>query len=258
MGDAHSCFDLVDVLPALAPRSERVDLEIGGVDLDLYVILDFRIDKDGCKGGVSSCIGIEGRYAHKAMDTVFSLQVAIGKLPNHLDGRALDTSSFAIEHVCEAHFESISFTPSCIHPEEHLSPILRFGTSCARVNRQQSILRIVNTTEHVFQLEAFDLSIELLLIAEDLFGKALFVRLLRQLNECVTVACKGVQLLPRVNPLLMGVDKLKNLLCCNVIIPEVLLVRPGLELFEIDEFLVQVKDTPSATQVASSAQPVYP
>jgi hypothetical protein len=126
------------------------------------------------------------------------------------------------------------------------------------VNRQQSILRIVNTTEHVFQLKAFDPSIELLLIAEDFFGKALFVRLFCQLNECVSVACKRVQLLPRINPLLVGVDDLKDLLRSNIVVPEVLLVRPGLELFEINEFLVQVKDTPSATQVASSAQPAYP
>jgi hypothetical protein len=56
----------------------------------------------------------------------------------------------------------------------------------------------------------------------------------------------------------VGTDDLKNLLRRNVIVPEVLLVRPGLKLFEIDEFLVQVKDTPSATRVASSAQPTYP
>jgi hypothetical protein len=126
------------------------------------------------------------------------------------------------------------------------------------VNRQKSILRIVNTTEHVFKLKALDLSIELLLIAENFFAIALFVRLLCQLNECAGVACKRIQLLPGINPLLVGADNLKNLLCCNVVIPEVLLVRPGLEVFEIDEFLVEVKDTPSATQVACSVQPAYP
>jgi hypothetical protein len=126
------------------------------------------------------------------------------------------------------------------------------------VNRQQSILRIVNTTKHVFQLKSFDPSIELLLIAEDFFGKALFARLLCQLDECASVACKRVQLFPGVNPLLVRVDNLKNLLSRNIVVPEVLLVRPGLELFEINEFLVQVKDTPSATQVASPAQPAYP
>ena len=192
------------------------------------------------------------------MDAVLSLQIPISRFPYHLDGRALDTSSLALEHVCKAHFESISFTPSGIHPKKHLSPILRLRSSGARVNRQQRILCVVNATEHVFQLEAFDLLIELLLIAEDFLGKALFVRLFCQLDERTGVACKRVQLFPRINPLLVGTDDLKNLLCCNVVIPEVLLMRPGLELFEIDEFLVQVKGTPSATQAASSAPTAFP
>src|SRR2546421_4502944 len=54
MRDAHRRVGLVDVLASGSRRAVGIDAQIGGIDLDLDVFVDLRIDEDAREGGVAA------------------------------------------------------------------------------------------------------------------------------------------------------------------------------------------------------------
>jgi len=71
VGDAHRGVGLVDVLAAGAGCPERVDADVGGVDLDLDRLVDLGIDEDARERGVPPRVGVEGALAHQAVHPRF-------------------------------------------------------------------------------------------------------------------------------------------------------------------------------------------
>jgi hypothetical protein len=66
-----------------------------------------------------------------------------------------------------------------------------------------------------------------------------------------------MQFVPGLYPIFPRVDLLQNLLSRYVVTPEGNLVGLRLKFIQLGLFLVELKDTPSAKQVASSVQSVF-
>jgi hypothetical protein len=63
--DAHRRLGLVHVLAAGAARAVHIGAQIGRVDLDVDVIVDFRGDEHRGERGVPAIARIERRLAHQ-------------------------------------------------------------------------------------------------------------------------------------------------------------------------------------------------
>jgi len=77
--NCRGCF--VDVLTTGTGGTEDLHLIVFRLDLKIFtVVLDLGNHFNGSKGGLAAGIGIKGRYTDQAVNTVLSLQEAIGIL----------------------------------------------------------------------------------------------------------------------------------------------------------------------------------
>jgi hypothetical protein len=66
-----------------------------------------------------------------------------------------------------------------------------------------------------------------------------------------------MQPVPGIDPFFSGIQLLENFLSKDIVVPEVRLMRLRLEFIDLGNLLVEVKDTPSATRVASFLLQVF-
>ena len=125
------------------------------------------------------------------------------------------------------------------------------------MNRQQRVLGVINSSQHVLEFESLDLLVKLLQVVDDFLGNALIVALFGKFNQRPGILGEGMELLPGFNPVLACVDFLQDLLGSDVVVPEIRLMRFCLKLYEFSLFRIEVKDTPSAIRVAFDAQQVF-
>ena len=132
IAQTHARFDLVHVLTACSAASERVPREFRRIDIDLNRVIDQGRDEHRRKRGHPLALRIERRHAHEAVDAVFALEEAVGKLAAldfHRD--ALDACLVAFLKVGNGDFVVVGFGPAHIHSHQHLRPVLTLGSSCA-------------------------------------------------------------------------------------------------------------------------------
>ena len=87
------------------------------------------------------------------MHTVFALQVSIGVLALDFQRAGLDAGIIAFEQVAHHTSVSVGFRPAHIHTHQHLSPVLRFGSTRAGVDLQYGVHGILLTAEHILQFQ---------------------------------------------------------------------------------------------------------
>src|ERR1700704_4470539 len=95
MRDAHRRVGLVDVLASGSRCAVGVDAQIGGIDLDLYILVDLGIHEHAREGGVAARVRIERGLAHQAVHAVFGAQVPVGVAAADLERGALDARHFS-------------------------------------------------------------------------------------------------------------------------------------------------------------------
>src|SRR5260370_30914373 len=78
VGDADRAVGLVDVLAAGTRGAIRVDAQVLVVDLDLDLLVDYRIDPCRGEAGVAPRGGVERRDPSHPLDATLPLQPAIG------------------------------------------------------------------------------------------------------------------------------------------------------------------------------------
>src|SRR5689334_21757167 len=105
-----------------------------------------------------SRVGIERRNANETMDPHLRLQLAVNVLAVDLNSSGLDTRAFALEPIRDNGVEFVPLGPSQVHAQEHLSPILAFGSPCARVYRHNGIACVILTRKQHARLKLLQLS----------------------------------------------------------------------------------------------------
>jgi hypothetical protein len=125
--DAHGGLGLVDVLAAGARRTVNVGLQVGRIDLDIDVVVDFRRHEHRREAGVAAVVRIERALAHQAVHADFGLQPAVGVIAFHAERRGFDAGHFAA-------LTSISsvFQPRDSHQRRYMRSSIS-AQSCASV-----------------------------------------------------------------------------------------------------------------------------
>lgn len=137
---ADSLF--VDVLAARAAGAVGVDLQVGGVDLDVVVVVDLGHHLQRGKGGLAAAGGVKRRDAHQPVDAVLRLQKAVGVGAGDEDRRALDARFLPGQIVQHLDLEVVALRPAGVHAVEHLHPVLGLGAARARVEGQDGVVGV--------------------------------------------------------------------------------------------------------------------
>ena len=101
------------------------------------------------------------------MHARFRAQPTVGIFACELDGGALDTSNFSRRVLDDFRLETSPLTPTQIHAQQHICPVLRFGPTRASLHIEECIARVLLTAEHALKFQARDLGFQLLQVAFD-------------------------------------------------------------------------------------------
>src|SRR5690606_23162135 len=134
VGDAHRGIGRVDVLAAGARGAVGVDPQIAVVDLDVDAVVDHRIDPHRAEAGVSPRRAVVRADPRQPVHAAFGLGVAVGVLALDQQSRRLDPGLLAGAVLDALDLVALALGPASVHPEQHLGPVLAFGTACAGVN----------------------------------------------------------------------------------------------------------------------------
>ena len=156
VGDADGGVGGVDVLAASARGAEGVDAQVGGVDLNLDVVVDFGRDEDCGEGGVPAVARIEGRFAHQAVDAGLGAEPTISVGAADLDGGAFDAGDFAVVLIDQFEFKAAVFAPFQVHPQEHRRPVLGFGAAGAGLDVKIGVVAVFLAVEHAREFQIAD------------------------------------------------------------------------------------------------------
>ena len=126
------------------------------VDFNIDAIINQRINIDRGKGSMPACIRIKRGNTHQTMHPVFSFQIPKGKLTIDLKGTGFNARSIARLIIEFSNFKTLFLRIHDIHAHEHFRPILRFGTTCSRIDFYDAGKLIFFPTEHVFKFQLID------------------------------------------------------------------------------------------------------
>ncbi len=104
--------------------------------------------------------GIERRDAHEPVDAGLRREQAVRVLADHGERGALEAGLVARLIVDELAPEAAALRPAHVHAEQHLRPVLRFGSAGARVNRHDRVLAVVLAAEHLLDLAGLHFLVE--------------------------------------------------------------------------------------------------
>ncbi len=90
-------------------------------------------------------VSIKGRKTHQPMHTVLRPQVATGIVTANPDNHTLQTNLVTRRDIQYLSLVTATFRPAKVHPEKHLSPVLRLRTSSSSMNSQNCIPGVILT-----------------------------------------------------------------------------------------------------------------
>ena len=246
VGNPHRGIGLVDVLPACAARAVRIHLQIIGIDCHLDIALCIGIHKHGRKRRVPAAVGIVRRNPHQSVDAGFGFEIAKRVLALHLNRRALNPHDLAGQGVQNARLKPAPLGPARVHPHQHLRPIRGFRAPCARVDGQNRVVAILGIAQHILQFERVQCPPHLGQLGGD-FGQGLGIAFFaREFKQHVQIPDLPIQFLPAVDPVLLGIAGVDDLLRGFPVVPKIRHAHP---LFKFGDFcaaLHHVKDTSRA------------
>ena len=109
------------------------------------------------------------------------------------NGCRLDTGHITRGRFDEFGLESGTLTPAQIHTQQHLGPILRLGTTTARLNIKKGRSRIVVTGEHATKFELGDAFFQGRKVGSHGRHRVLVVFLARHLQQVAGIAQTCIQ-----------------------------------------------------------------
>ena len=82
------------------------------------------------------------------MGTGLRTEIAIGIPSCNLDGDTFDTSLFTLARVVDLSAKVVLFSPTQVHAQKHLCPILGINSAAASMNTEDGGTLIVLPTQH--------------------------------------------------------------------------------------------------------------
>src|SRR2546423_1953898 len=183
------------------------------------------------------------------MHSRLRMQESVGIRSANLENRSLDSCFFAFALVENAHLEAAPLCPACVHPHQHLRPILCLGATGAGTDLDLRISEIIRTTKQRLELERSHLIAKLRGFGVEL---ALHLRLGAVLQHLVELECARdapAQFVVGVDPAAQRFYFLQRRLRFLLVVPEARFRHLGVERAQASALAVDVKDTSATPRV---------
>ena len=165
-------------------------------------------------------IGIEWRDAHETMHAFFRLQIPVGVVPVDEERRTLDARLIAGQQICRDDGKAVALRPPAVHAQKHLRPVLRLRAACARVQRENRIVRVIRAGQEDFELQFAHGSLDGLKLRLHFRLKARIIFFQRHFKKRLCIVRLGDDLLVLVDASLDRGKFLIDLLRLFRIVPE--------------------------------------
>lgn len=103
---------------------------------------------------------VERRLAYQAMDAGLGPEPAIGVLAIKTHRRALDARDLPLRDLHDLGLESFRLTPSQVHAQQHVGPVLGFGSAGTRLDIDVGAVGVHLAREHATELETSEIGIQ--------------------------------------------------------------------------------------------------
>ena len=232
------------MLTARAGCAINVNAQIRRVDVDINIVIHFRINERGAERGVAAAAGIERALTHQAMNAGFGTQPAVGVVADNLDGHGLNARHFAFRLFDDLGLEAARFGPAQIHAHQHAGPVLRFRSAGTGLDIEVAIGAVVFTGEHAAEFQLRQLLFQHIELG-DSFVEGLFVFGFNgQLQQAGNVLQPLRHLIQRINDGFQRGTLFTQRLRTLWFVPDVRLLQLGVYFFETLFLSIVVKDTP--------------
>jgi hypothetical protein len=156
MRDAHRRICGVHMLSALAAGAVSIDADIVRLDDDVDAVINLRRNEDAGERCVTALGLIKRRDADQAVYTDFALQKSECIVAVHRESRRLQPRFFTRLIVVENGFEALPLSPSQVHAQKHVGPILRFGSTRSGMDGDDGVAGVVFAGEQRLGFELVD------------------------------------------------------------------------------------------------------
>lgn len=232
------------MLTARAGGAVGIDAQVGRVDLDLDVVVDFRRYEHRGERGVATVAGVERTLAHQAVHADLGAQPAEGVLALDVHGGALDAGDLALGQLDDSGVEAVLVGPAQVHAQQHVGPVLGLGAAGAGLDVQVGVVRVHLAAEHAAELQLLEDLAQTLDFVGDVVDGALVVFLDRHVQQVAGVGQAAGQVV-------QGFHHLRQLGALAAEVLGVFRVVPDVGVFELAVYfdqaimlLIVVKDTP--------------
>ena len=149
---------IVSAAPPCAAGAEGIHPEVFFFHRHIHIIGHLRDHQKRGKRGVAALVGVIGRNAHQAMDTVLRLEVAKGVFTLDHQRGAFDAHMVILGNVSNRESEAFAFHPAGVHAHQDLGPIAGFGTALAGAQSDDGIIAVKAPIEEADHLQAIQMA----------------------------------------------------------------------------------------------------
>ena len=249
--DTNRRIRLVDMLSARTAASIGIDSQIFRVNLNCNFIVDFRRDFKHRKRGLPFSCRVKRRNSDKPVHTFFVFQIAVGIFAFDKQSCAFDSGLRIILQIEHFYGVALLVAPSCIHSEQHGSPVHRVHAAGSRMNGKDCSAVVVFSRQKRLEPEFFQFFLHRLKIRLDAlcgFRQTFRIRSgfflhLGNLNHFFHVVESLFQLLVVFHGLLHGFLFLHHFLGIFKFLPKIRLFNLPVRSFQFVSYLCQVKES---------------
>ena len=252
MGDAHRRIGGVDVLAAGAGSAVGVDPAIALVHLDIDAVVDHREHPDAGEGGVAPGIGIIGRDADQPVHPGFGLEPAIGAVALDENGGGLDAGLLAGMLLDELHLVAMRLRPAHIHAQQHAGPVLALGAAGAGMDLDIAVIAVGLARQQRQQLLLGQLWAHRLQHRFGIGDDRLVALELAELDQLDILRNRPLEPQHHGDLLVEVLAAAHHVLGARRIVPQCWILRLGIELRQLPQRVVPVKDASSAVRGTAS------
>src|SRR5690606_15380219 len=244
VGDAHRRVGGVHVLTAGTRGAIGVDAQVGRVDLDLDVVVDFRRHEHRGERGVATVAGVERALAHQAVHADLGAQPAVGVFAANVHGGTLDAGHFAFGQLDDFRVEAVLGGPAQVHAQQHVGPVLGLGAAGTGDDVQEGAVGVHVATEHAAGLELPQGFAEAGQVGDDVAHRTFVIFLDGHVQQLPGIGQATGELVQGFDDVGQGGTLAAQALGVFRIVPDVGVFEFAVYFDQAISFLIVVKDTP--------------
>ena len=143
MGNADSGISGIHVLAAFASGAVCVHANFFGLNFHLDRFINFRRHEHAGKRSMATLGLIERRDTHQAVHANFADQQPISVIAGDGKGCRLQPCLLGCLIFVQVSLKALTFCPAQVHAQQHLRPVLRFSSACARMDGDDGVAHII-------------------------------------------------------------------------------------------------------------------